>query len=169
MRTRFARLGGVFSAAKPPKKRISFEIADFYNRESRGGDARLSPHTKPVILEAPLGARTRFARIGGVFSAAEPPKKRILFKIADFCGRLIKVFYLFPFSPSDVFIYASRSKNENFCSKSVRPEGLSHLGITNKKRQKHCQKTVFLSFLFANLRKLRLKTCGFLAYYKTSF
>ena len=33
-------------------------------------------------------------------------------------------FILFPFPPSDVCIYASRSENENFCSKSVRPEVL---------------------------------------------
>ena len=35
--------------------------------------------------------------------------------------RFIMFFILFPFSPSDVFIYASRSKNENFCSKSSEP------------------------------------------------
>jgi len=41
-------------------------------------------------LAAPLGARTRFARLGGVFSAAKPPKKRILLKLADFYNRLSK-------------------------------------------------------------------------------
>ena len=73
------------------------------------------------------------------------------------CGflRLIRVFYLFPFSPSDVFIYASRSKNENFCSKSVRPEELSHLGITNKKRQKHCQKNSVSVVSFCKFEEIR--------------
>jgi hypothetical protein len=33
--------------------------------------------TKSLILSDPLGAWTRFARQGGVFSAAKPPKKRI--------------------------------------------------------------------------------------------
>jgi hypothetical protein len=35
---------------------------------------------KSLILAAPLGARTRFARLGGVFSMAKPPKKRIYIK-----------------------------------------------------------------------------------------
>jgi hypothetical protein len=30
-----------------------------------------------MILAAPLGARTRLARLIGVFSSAKPPKKRI--------------------------------------------------------------------------------------------
>jgi len=34
--------------------------------------------SKSAILTAPLGARTRPARQKGVFSAAKPPKKRIL-------------------------------------------------------------------------------------------
>jgi hypothetical protein len=33
---------------------------------------------KSAILTAPLGARTRTARLSGVFSSAKPPKKRIL-------------------------------------------------------------------------------------------
>ncbi|HJA59080.1 MAG TPA: hypothetical protein H9665_05575, partial [Firmicutes bacterium] len=57
----------------------------FYNREPRGGDTRAYRRLpKSAILAAPLGARTRFARQRGVFSKAKPPKKRILFKIADF-------------------------------------------------------------------------------------
>jgi hypothetical protein len=34
--------------------------------------------SKSAILTAPLGARTRSARLKGVFSAAKPPEKRIL-------------------------------------------------------------------------------------------
>ena len=34
-------------------------------------------------------ARTRFARLVGVFLSAKPPKKQILFKIADFYNRLL--------------------------------------------------------------------------------
>lgn len=59
-----------------------FKIADcktaFYNREprgavTRGADTRAYRHLpKSKILAAPLGARTRFARLGGAFSAAEP-------------------------------------------------------------------------------------------------
>ena len=46
----------------------------FYNRSTRAYH-RLP---KSAILTAPLGARTRFARLCGVFSEAKPPKKRIL-------------------------------------------------------------------------------------------
>ena len=72
---------------------IALKIADcktaFYNREVRGGDTHAYRRLpKSPILAAPLGVRTRFARLSGVFQAAKPPKKRISFEIADFYNRL---------------------------------------------------------------------------------
>ena len=49
--------------------------------------------TKFKNLSAPLGARTRFARLSGVFSAARPPKKRISkdFRKGERCVRHVNI------------------------------------------------------------------------------
>ena len=74
-----------------------------------------------------------------------------------------------PLGETSLIKRTSLSRITSLTCEGIHSLGLSHLGITNKKRQKHCNKTVFLSFLFANLRKLRLKTYGFLRLIKVFY
>ena len=74
---------------------------------------------------------------------------------------LIKFFVLPPFAELSPYPCTPSVASGAFRSKSVRPEGLSHLGVTEQKRQKHCRKNSASAIFLFELKEFKVENLWF--------